>query len=183
MKTDVKYSNKTISEAYHGTSQESAIKINDEKKINPSRDDDFYLGDGIYFYEYSKWLAAQWAMRKYGKHSNIGILCACINYGYCLNLDVPEHREVIRRVQERIVKRNTELKITDKITDSYVINYYTKNIACYIDTVRWTYITRGYGTIFTGSQINDYQQPMICVKKDSNISKISLEYVGVGYHA
>jgi hypothetical protein len=141
------------------------------------------LGDGVYFYEHSRWLAANWAEKCLGKGACIGIICACIDYGYCLNLDIPEHRQIIRRVKDLISIRDLQAKKLDRVTDSFVINYYSTNIAKNIDTVRLTYMSDDYKKMmFPGSLISDYRQPMVCVRKQDKISKICIAFEGSDYH-
>jgi hypothetical protein len=171
-----------IDEAYHGTLLEDAYTIIKEGKFIPTKKPDSYLGDGVYFYEYSRWLAAKWVERNHGKHVSLGIICACVDYGKCLNLDTPEHRKILKKVREQMSQR-PEIRLKGiKITDALVINYYAENITKDLDTIRFTYVNVALGRLYEGSAINDYVQPMLCVRNDNKIEKISLVFEGSGYH-
>jgi hypothetical protein len=177
----VDYNPNSINDAYHGTLYEVAKKIVSEKKFIPSKSNDDYLGDGVYFFEGSRWLAAKWVERNHGKDVYIGIVCACVNYGNCLNLNLPEHRFILNRVKEEIIKQPGFKKLGRRITDAFVVNYYATNINKYLDTIRLTYICQDYGKLYEGSIIYDYAQPMLCVRNHAKISNISLSFGGKDY--
>jgi len=180
---DVDFTYRCIDDAYHGTLLDYAKKIISEKKFMPSKQKDAYLGDGVYFYEGSRWLAANWVERNHGKDAVIGIICACVHYGKCLNLNIPEHRFILKKVRERISQRREIKDRGIKITDALVVNYYTTNINKNIDTIRLTYISESRGKLYEGSNIYDYAQPILCVRNQDKISKISLSFQGKNYHA
>lgn len=180
-KTGVDYSSNRIDDAYHGTLSENVNTIIKERKFIPTKGDDSYLGDGIYFYEGSRWLAAKWVTRKNGNDAIIGIICATVNYGVCLNLNIPEHRNIIRKVKERISQREDIRSRGIRVTDALVINYYATNINKAIDTIRLTYISTIKGKIYNGSIINDYMQPMLCVRNQDKITNIKLSFQGRDY--
>jgi len=141
----VDFTSRSIDDAYHGALLEDAYKIIKERKFIPTKKEDSYVGDGVYFYEGSRWLAADWVERNYGKGIALGIICATVYFGRCLNLNIPEHRSIIKIVREKISQQR-EIKTRGiKITDSLVVNYYTTNINKTVDTIRMTYIYGGYG--------------------------------------
>lgn len=171
----------SIDDAYHGTLLDDANKIISGKKFIPSKQKDSYLGDGIYFYEGSRWLAAKWVERNHGRNAIIGIICACVHYGKCLNLNIPEHRFILKKVKEKISQQPKFKSMGIKITDALAVNYYATNINKNIDTVRLIYVCEDYGKLYEGSNIFDYAQPMLCVRNQSKITNISLSFQGKNY--
>lgn len=184
---DVDVTTNSINDAYHGTLLDDANKIIAEKKFIPSKQKDSYLGDGVYFYEGSRWLAANWVERNHGKNSIIGIICACVHFGRCLNLNIPEHRKILKKVKNKISQHPKVKYSGKKITDAFVVNYYATNVNRNIDTVRLTYICKDYenlydGKLYEGSNIYDFAQPMLCVRNQDRITNIVLSFQGGNYY-
>lgn len=172
----------SIDDAYHGTLLDDAKKIIIEKKFIPSKQKDSYLGDGVYFYEGSRWLAANWVERNHGVNAIIGIICACVHYGNCLNLNIPEHRLILKKVKEKISQQPDVKASGIKITDALVVNYYATNINKKIDTVRLTYVRKERGKLYEDSNVHDYVHPMLCVRNQNKIKNIILSFQGKNYH-
>ena len=86
----IKYFEKIVPDAYHGTSMQESEEILRDGGFICSNHDELYLGMGVYFFESSEWNAKDWASRRAWKKfrtDNIGILRATINLGRCLDLN------------------------------------------------------------------------------------------------
>jgi hypothetical protein len=167
-----KYPDKTVPDAYHGTSKDNAEKI-EKEGFNPSTGEDDFLGNGVYFFESSEWHAKNWARRR---HKDIGVIIAEIRLGNCLELNNKEHRDLIRETAVGLVKSGYK-----DITDTVVINFITVKWPSMIDTVRASYLGPKFQhakKIFPGSRFYDFQQLMICVKNLNNIISYDIAYVG-----
>jgi hypothetical protein len=165
---------KIVPDAYHGTSQETAEQIQKEERFLPSTGEDQYLGNGVYFFESSEWHARDWARKRCGD-GKIGIICAGIDLGRCLDLNNGEHRGFIKTVAIKLAKMSGKA-----VTDALVINFIT-SYSAKVDTVRASYLGVNYQggkKIFPGSHFYDYSQLMICVKNLGNIKKFSITYLG-----
>ncbi|MEI7812125.1 MAG: hypothetical protein WCJ01_06820 [Ignavibacteria bacterium] len=157
---------KLVPDAFHGTSYEQANKIAAEQKFELSRGDNYYLGDGVYFFENSKLSARNWAVN-IKKYNRYGILKATIKLGKCLDLNNEEHTRHLRTVEENLRKRNLE-----GITDGYLINVTAKILGA--DTVRGTFIKENAGKLFQKSRLYNKSQLVICVRNVDNILTIYL---------
>ena len=160
----IEYVDKLIPDAYHGTSKSNASNIEVNKKFIPSRGPDLFLGDGIYFFEGTKSLAEWWA-RKNFPNEEIGIIIAEIQLGRCLDLTIPEYRDLVKNAKCKIEKQ--ELK--ENITDTLVINFICAIIEPEIETVRYISKRGALTKIYPGSRIYDSIHIAICVKKTNNI--------------
>jgi len=172
-KNKIAYVDKIIPDAYHGTELKKALKILKEQEFLPSRSKKSYIGDGTYFYESSKWHAEQWCKRKFPDCGH-GIICATINLGKCLDLHNHEHRTLLEKVRNSLVKKGYK-----KITDSFIINFYATKIEDF-DTVRWTYTKIGgrFQEIYPGSKIHSFSQLIICVRNHDAILSMKLAMGG-----
>ena len=166
---NIEYKRKIVPDAYHGTTLKNANKITETREFKISRNEKNYLGDGVYFFEGSKWHAIDWCKRCYPNDEH-SIICAVINLGKCLELANPNYRILLQRVALKL-----KLKGYTDITDAFVINFYATTIEPF-DTVRFAYIVenRVYGKIFSGSRIADFYQLIICVRNTENI--LSLKF-------
>ncbi len=165
----IAYIAKVVPDAYHGTRLDKAKAIIKQGKFTPSTDKTNYLGDGVYFYEGSRWHAEQWCKRKYPR-SPLGIIRAVINLGKCLDLNNYEYRRLLKKVA-----RQLRLKGYKEVTDAFVINFYATNIEEF-DTVRAVYVSMSnkYGAIFPGSKFLEFQQLIICVRNLQSILSFEL---------
>jgi hypothetical protein len=166
----IKPSGKTVPDAYHGTSKDIAVKIK-HNGFTPSEEDD-YLGNGVYFFESSEWHAQQWARKKY---SEIGVICAEIELGNCLELYKKEHQDLIKDTCKEVQKK-LGLK---NLKDGIIINWITRDFKVKVDTVKALYTIGGSKKIFPGSHFYEDTVMMICVKNLSNIVRFSITYSGV----
>lgn len=171
----IPYIEHIIPEAYHGASLAKAKEIVKTGTFNVSRRKDNFLGDGVYFYEGSEWHAAQWAKR-ITSNGNIGIICATINLGRCLDLHNYKHRTLLKYVRRELRRKGIE-----EITDALVINFYANTIEPF-DTVYETHTVPELGKIFPESRFYEFTQLMICVRNQKMITNIQLVFLGGGYH-
>jgi hypothetical protein len=176
---DLKFKNpdKVVPDAYHGTSQKRAEKIIKDREFLPSTGEDQYLGDGFYFFESSEWHAKDWARRRF-RGEEIGVICAIIYLGNCLDLNNRDHVSFVKTVAVKLAKMSGR-----PVTDAIVINYITTfPSANPIDTVRASHygiLYQGGRRIFPGSHFLDFSQLMICVKNVNNIKDASISYRGL----
>jgi len=165
----VKYINKVVPDAFHGTSKTIAEHIIRTKKFKPSTGNDCFLGDGIYFFEAGKEHAKWWAHNRY-PGQQIGIIIAEIQLGKCLDLSDPVHLELVKLTKNKIEKT----EFAKKITDTLVINFLTNKIDIEIETVRGYFPSSPKEKIFEGSRIYQYLHIVICVKRQENILTFNL---------
>lgn len=172
---EIKDFGKNIPDAYHGTSQQIAEEIEDSGKFLPSTGEKQYLGDGVYFFESSERHAKEWA-RNVRKFREIGIFCASINLGRCLELNDKAHRDFVSVTGKKLQKMSGR----KTITDAFVINFITNNFATKIDAVRACFVDPDYdgGKLFPGSRFYNYSQLIVCVKTLQNIMEFSITYKG-----
>lgn len=164
----IKYKDRIVPDAYHGTSLETARRIIREGRFKLSKGSHQFLGDGIYFYESSRWHAEKWASKR---HENIGIICAVINLGKCLDLHNYEYIRLLKKVRKKLLQRGIP-----EITDAVVINFSAKQFE--FDTVRATYSSRNLDKIFPGSKFWEYSQLIICVRNQDQILRFKLVFEG-----
>jgi len=100
----IKFEDKVIPDAYHGTSKAFAENIIRMKKFQPSSGDHCYLGDGIYFFETGKEHAKWWARKQY-PGTQIAVIIAVVQLGRCLDLGNPEHIGLVSFTRDEIKKR------------------------------------------------------------------------------
>jgi hypothetical protein len=128
----IRYVEKIVPDAYHGTELGRAKSIEVSRTFDESRGPDHYLGDGVYFYEASRWHAFAWAKRRWGTVA-VGIIRATINLGRCLDLSSYEHRSLLRQVRRELLEKGV-----NSITDAVVINFFATMIT-EVDSVRGNY--------------------------------------------
>jgi hypothetical protein len=82
---------------FHGTKRSTALEIvQGNREFEPSTNDDDWLGNGIYFWEYAPQQAFSWAAtRKAGKKwtEDIAVLGSMIRLGNCFDLLDPGNAE------------------------------------------------------------------------------------------
>ncbi len=90
---------------FHGTLRETALQIvSGEREFRPSRNDDDWLGEGVYFWEYAPQQAWEWAKRRYQKRNRpIAVLGAMIRLGNCFDLLDPTNAQTLRRFNKQLV--------------------------------------------------------------------------------
>ena len=170
---EIKYTEKIVPDAYHGTSLQNAKSIASKGFKEYEVGSDLYLGDGIYFYESSRRHAELWAKQRLGEGSLIGVLLCSVNLGRCLDLNKMDHRAFLIRQKRKIEEKAQPAR---RVTDPLVINLLAKVVR--FDTVRASLTTPGKGPVFEGSRIWDYQSLIICVRNMDNILSTSICYEG-----
>ncbi|NQT68696.1 MAG: hypothetical protein HQ552_03855 [Desulfobacteraceae bacterium] len=177
IKFPVKYFNKIVPDAFHGTELETARKIRNDKKFIINLSEQNYLGDGVYFYEASLEHAKIWGRRK-SKNGKIGVIRSAINLGRCLDLHNKDHLNFLRETANGLSGRTKKV-----LTDTFVINFVAQladNSGNKIDTIRATHARniRLSAKIFRGSRFYYDIALMICVRNLKNIITCSLIYKG-----
>jgi hypothetical protein len=168
MEAEIEYEERIVLEAYHGTSADNEEEIKEEGfRLSKGRNQ--FLGDGAYFFLHSSWHAEDWASKQRG-YDTIAIFQAMVDLGRCLDLYVPEHRQILRKVHSELEERGV-----DPLTDAVVINFFATQI-CTMDTVKAPYVQPKYGKIFPGSRFDDYVQNLLCVRNRGNILEFEVVY-------
>ncbi len=133
-------SERIIVDAYHGTEKANLRSIM-ENGFAISTNADQHLGDGIYFYEGSKWLAQNWPKIR-NKHANpnakVAVLRCTINLRRCIDLVTEAHQNALASfralVRFRVANGSFPEKNLGNITDPFIINLAA--FAAKADTVR-----------------------------------------------
>lgn|GEM_PF-1272033 len=174
MTFQIRYYDKLVPDAYHGTTHDSARQIIAKQEFIPSAGEDEYLGFGVYFFEGSELDAKEWARKRVGRRGKIAVIQAVVNLGRCLDLNVREHRKF---VQDTVRHLGTKRRVPG-VTDAMVINFIGANFKPEIDTVRALYPPRDPGNtrLFPGSRLWDFVRLVICVRNVRNIIKFSKCY-------
>jgi hypothetical protein len=171
---EIKPTDTTIPDAYHGTSKANAEIILREG-FKPSVGEKQYLGDGVYFFESSKHEAVTWARRTYDEHQ-VAVIHAMIRLGRCFDLYNHEYltffvnfAERLRQEAEQRHLRSGRPMVT--VTDALVVNLIAQKVK--IDTVR-AGRSRRARRMFPGSNWFLGQQIIICVRNIHNISDVRM---------
>ncbi|MEM0984283.1 MAG: hypothetical protein AAGI17_10070 [Planctomycetota bacterium] len=101
---------------YHGTRRDTALAIvQGERPFSPSRNDDDWLGNGVYFWEYAPKQALRWAERRYKKQKQAtAVLGAMIRLGSCFDLLDPDNAKTLQREHKKMLKDLQASGITPK---------------------------------------------------------------------
>ena len=176
MSSRIRYVEKIVPDAYHGTSKSNAENIL-RSGFRISDGSHQYLGDGVYFFESSMLSALEWAERRFTGSPCVAIN-ATINLGICLDFHNPDHADFIIEMREALVAKQKALSVDDPnrdiaITDAIVINGLAELVQ--IDTVRASYIRiRTARKIFSGSFFVNPQQLFICVRNLNRILSLKI---------
>ena len=160
---------KIVPDALHGTDDESCKKIFKNNSFKHSPRHFSFLGNGVYFWEGSFLLARRWAIRKAKENNSFkyAIIKATINLGVCLDLNKPEHIELVENVADKLQK-----KLNYPLNDPVVINFINDNFIN-LDTVR-ALNPKSKKPIFKGSRYINKTEPLICVKNNDKILEYSI---------
>lgn len=127
---------------YHGTALQRGNSMLKKKKMEYSRGDDQWLGEGIYLYEH-KLYAFRWIVIKYKEKFNPSRISTGLFENYMvLNVDVgykqetvfsflnPEHVLEFKEIKDRCnsKKGNIERLQKGEFTDGVVINFMFRNM-------------------------------------------------------
>jgi len=156
---------KIVPDAFHGTCADSADDIKKEGKFKGGKRTDYYLGDGVYFYESSCWHARKWAE---DKCSNMGkewvVFRVTLSLKNCLDLHDRNHVLYVKDFAEKMKGITGE-----DANDTTVLNF-----CCFKNTkicsIRATYSKlENNKPIFKMSRFLDHNQLIICIKDISRI--------------
>ena len=92
---------------YHGTRLSTAKAIvSRAREFVPSRNDDDWLGHGIYFWEYAPQRAWDWARKRY-QSQQVAVVGSMIRLGSCFDLLEPSNALKLKAFYDRL-KRESE---------------------------------------------------------------------------
>ena len=172
----IELTDKVIPDAFHGTTLAAAANI----LVNGFRmgvEEKGWLGKGVYFYESSREDAAAWAKRTLPP-AQVSVIRATINLGYCLDLHIPEHIQLMRWYYDALTQRIARRGLTDhgnpiKVTEPLVLNLMERNMN--LDTIRVGHSTAFVRKpAFPGSRFRKGHQIIICVRNLKNIQNVRL---------
>ncbi|KIH76261.1 hypothetical protein SAMN05660860_00121 [Geoalkalibacter ferrihydriticus] len=171
-KSTIEYIQKIVPDAYHGTTLISAGKIFKEG-FNPSTGPRHWLGDGVYFHESSSYFAEREGRRAARERGladpQIGVICATINLGRCLNLNTYEHAEAVKVAKENLIARGKK-----DVTDAVAINFVALLEGA--DVVKCSFVWKK--DLKVGERLFLYNPVLICVRNTQNILSMHLHYKG-----
>lgn len=170
--------NRTIV-GYHGTKAEIADRLVAGEAFEHSRNEDEWLGDGIYFWEYAPKQAWWWA-KKLKRFEEPAVVGAMIRLGNCFDLLDPMNLRVLRaayaRLKEDLDRKGIPLPANRRQyrdLDCAVFNYFyneAREAGTAIDSARGVYVpTDGAQRIWRGSWIYDQAHIQICVRNAHNV--------------
>ncbi len=163
-------SGKIVPDAFHGTSLAVAERIASGEPFVPSRGEDKYLGDGVYFFE-GDFDAALAYPRDRGIEEP-GVIQAVVSLNNCLDLTRSKHREMIKEVQTELVAK-MGCSVNDAAAISYLCELAEINVARAVHIKRSPH-RRGLVKMFSGSRFYDGQSIYLCVKNLGNIYSVKL---------
>lgn len=166
---------------YHGTRRETALKIvTQETTYRPSRNEDDWLGHGIYFWEHAPQQAWWWAKRRYAESAKIAVLGAVIRLGNCLDLLDPAngrrlqdfHRDLVKayKAEGKTPRKNANNhKYLDCETCEYA--YAALNQGGFkVDSSRGVYVPTGSkARLWTRSWLSKDAHIQLCIREPSCI--------------
>lgn len=94
---------------FHGTTLETAKRIvSGETTFRVSRNDDDWLGHGIYFWEYAPQQAWAWARKRYALRTRIAVVGAMIRLRNCFDLLEPDNVRTLLAVRTQMERDREE---------------------------------------------------------------------------
>jgi hypothetical protein len=164
---------------YHGTTRAIATAVvSHQAKMRVSKNDDDWLGHGVYFWEYAPQRAWQWAKDRYG--GDVAVLGAMIRLGNCLDLLEPANALRVKALHDRLKKeseaagtklpRNFNAK---KKLDCAVFEYAAAILELDgepLDTIRGVYVpTSGKQRLWDRSWLYHEAHIQLCVRNPAAI--------------
>lgn len=166
---------------YHGTRRETAMRIvTQETTFKPSKNEDDWLGHGIYFWEHAPQQAWWWAKRRYASSASIAVLGAVIRLGNCLDLLDPEngtmlkdfHKELKKEYQDRGEEPRADAN-NHKYLDCETCEFAYRALeigGLSVDSSRGVYVpTGGSARLWTRSWISRDTHIQLCVRNPTCI--------------
>lgn len=169
---------------YHGTKQSTALKIvQGVGDFEPSKNDDDWLGNGIYFWEYAPQQAWLWARRRKrarGWDEEIAVVASMIRLGFCFDLLDPENVKDLGRIYQEYTKALEEAGI---LPPTNVMSRKRLNCGIFefayasfedrdspVDTCRAVFVpTTRVDRIWRGSGIHPHAHIQVCVRNPACI--------------
>ena len=140
--------NRTIV-GYHGTRLSTARRLVEGEPFIYSRNNDDWLGHGIYFWEYAPKQAWDWAVKRYGR-ADAAVVGAMIRLGRCLDLLDPENGQVLLAGHDELKAEAKRLRVSlpknrnkFKYLDCAVFNYVYQSLAdggYHVETCRAVFV-------------------------------------------
>lgn len=175
---------------YHGTVKSKYIKI-EKEGFKISKGKKHWLGDGVYFFKYSK-DAESWAEMVSKDNDSPLVITAEIKVEEYMDLDNPEELNKLKRfkettknkIKEAIISGETEESLMfedEKAGDAFIFNLYKRSKD--IDMIKYTFNnnrTRNFYSfnkkdlqcdIRAMSKIN-YNEVQLCLTNPNDVTKI-----------
>lgn len=147
--------NQIIPDAYHAANREYYETILNEG-FRPSRGQEQWLGDGVYFWESTLPTAHWWGKKN---HRSWVIFQAKLKLGRCLNLANRNHCAMLKTAKKLLSERGWK-----NCPDAAIINFLHDKIEAF-DSIRTVFPSQ---PIFIGSRLVHYN-PIICMRELNNI--------------
>jgi hypothetical protein len=161
---------------YHGTRESTAREIVQlERPFKRSENDDDWLGNGIYFWEYAPQQAWNWARRRY-RGEDIAVLGCMLRLGNCFDLLDPENARRLQRYHGRFLRdlnaagrtppRNVRArKRLDCAIFEYANAVFAAEEAEELDSVRAVYVpTSGKQRLWPQSWLYHETHVQLCIR-------------------
>ncbi len=162
---------------YHGTLKSTALEIvAGDRTFKYSRNNNDWLGHGVYFWEYAPQQAWQWAAHRYKKQRRpIAVIGAMIRLGACLDLLDPDNSKRVVTIHKQMLKAFEESGETaprnrnaDKYLDCATLQYAYTALEAEgepIDTCRAVYVpTSGKERLWQRSWLYHQTHIQLCVR-------------------
>ncbi len=164
---------------YHGTKRATARRIIlGEEPFGRSENDDDWLGNGIYFWEYAPqqaWLWARQRQRSKGWDDEIAVVASMIRLGSCFDLLDPENVRALglfyQGYEQAMMESRRELPInvwSKKRLNCAAFEFAYAGLEAQgdpVDTCRAVFVpTRRADRLWGGSGINPHAHIQICVR-------------------
>jgi len=166
--------------AFHGTNRETAEKLIAGVPFDVSKNDDDWLGHGVYFWEHAPHQAWWWANRRYGPDA--AVVGALVRLGRCLDLLDPSNTILLKDAHRdlecallvigRVLQHNAN---NHKFRDCAVFNYLfasLKQSGVDYDSVRAVFVptsTRGLPRLWDRSGVFSNAHIQISVRNPNSI--------------
>lgn len=170
---------------YHGTKRSIALEIvQGKRQFNVSRNDDDWLGHGVYFWEHAPQQAWWWAKRRSKRqnwHEPIAVLGSMIRLGFCLDMLDPfnviyleqlfeQYREVEAGAGRQLPKNVRSHKRLDCAVFQYAFAAVEAIDNQQVDSTRAVYVPTGaHERVWPKSWIARQAHIQICVRNQQSI--------------
>lgn len=153
---------------FHGTARDSALGIIECKRFEISRNDENWLGDGIYFWEDVCQNAEWWC--RYRRIPVPAIIECRITVKEVFDLYDPNVKRFLDSVLTLLTKRNSGTKYSHvQIADGHAINYIFQNFWRF-EAVRCRFFYRKKYSKYKKSRIIGEWRAILCVRNPGSVS-------------